>query len=268
MKKMGLMFFFAFLSACGLNPETEGMIESFSMNSSDLNQNYRIYVYTPAGYESSSLLYPTLYVLDGDDAYRIVSRNISAKVSQGEMEPCIMVAIGYAGDVNHRMRDYTPTVQAGNTAETAGQVSAFFQFVTNEVIPRIESDYRVLPGNTNRALMGHSLGGLATMFALFQHNETFGSFVASSPSLMWDYQVMFSYETNYAEGNFDLPATLYMAIGSEENFGYTAAFSAMENVLTNRGYPNFSLTTEIHARQNHADSFRINMDTGLDYLFQ
>ena len=64
--------------------------------------------------------------------------------------------------------------------------------------------------------MGHSLGGLFSLYALLSAPETFNRYVASSPSLWWDDRVLFEYEEAFANEHADLPAKLFMSVGGLE----------------------------------------------------
>ena len=59
----------------------------------------------------------------------------------------------------------------------------FEQYLTKEVIPTIESRYRVAAGRNNRALAGMSMGGGHTIFTGFSHPELFSAFGIFSPGI-------------------------------------------------------------------------------------
>jgi hypothetical protein len=95
-------------------------------------------------------------------------------------------------DTNNRTRDLTPTSVGG--PPTGGKAPAdrmadsgggerFFAFLTKELIPTIETDYRTLP---YRVYVGHSLGGLTSTYTLLHHPGVFDGYLAIDPSLWWD----------------------------------------------------------------------------------
>jgi len=77
----------------------------------------------------------------------------------------------------------------------------FLKVINQEIIPFIESNYRVL--ETGRGLAGYSFGGLFALYALLHTPKTFTHYIAGSPS-MW--KQLFQYEQEYAENHNDLPA--------------------------------------------------------------
>jgi tetratricopeptide (TPR) repeat protein len=63
----------------------------------------------------------------------------------------------------------------------------FLQFIKTELIPQVDSTYRTSP---YRIFIGHSLGGITTINALYTIPETFSAYVAIDPSLWWDNKVL------------------------------------------------------------------------------
>ena len=54
-------------------------------------------------------------------------------------------------------------------------------------MPYIESSYQAAP---YRILTGHSLGGLMAVYCMVNHPDYFNAYIAISPSLQWDAEVM------------------------------------------------------------------------------
>lgn len=97
--------------------------------------------------------------------------------------------------------------------ETGG-AQEFLSFLREELVPRIEAHFPADP--YNRTLVGHSLAGLFTLHTLFQEPRVFNRFVTGSPAIGYAEQSLFSTEQDYAQENEDLPANVYLAIGSED----------------------------------------------------
>jgi predicted alpha/beta superfamily hydrolase len=70
----------------------------------------------------------------------------------------------------------------GATDEDAGGAEAFYRFLTEELRPRIDGMAPIDAGD--RALYGHSLGGLFTLDVLLNHPEAFHTYAISSPSII------------------------------------------------------------------------------------
>jgi len=63
----------------------------------------------------------------------------------------------------------------------------FLAFIKNELIPQIDAKYRTSP---YRIFVGHSLGGITVIDALYTIPETFNAYIAIDPSLWWDDKVL------------------------------------------------------------------------------
>jgi predicted alpha/beta superfamily hydrolase len=168
-----------------------------SIFSPTLKEKRPYLVYTPPSYDDTTYLprrYPVLYLLDGDAHFhsvtgliQILGTGVNATFVVPEM---IVVAIPNT----NRTRDMTPThtdkdpngqPQPGLAA--SGGMGNFLKFIQSELIPQVEKSYRTAP---YRVFVGHSLGGITTIDALYTMPETFNAYVAIDPSLWWDNRVL------------------------------------------------------------------------------
>ena len=179
-------------SAAPANAVTIGTVDT--LTSTALKEKRPYWVYTPPSYHDSTYTprrYPVLYLLDGDAHFhsvtgllQILGTGVNGTYVVPEM---IVVAIPNTTD---RMRDLTPTHtelgfdgKPSPAMKTSGGMPTFLQFVQKELIPHIDSAYRTAP---YRVFVGHSLGGITTIDALYTMPETFNAYVAIDPSLWWD----------------------------------------------------------------------------------
>ncbi|MFN8570981.1 MAG: alpha/beta hydrolase-fold protein [Gemmatimonadaceae bacterium] len=161
--------------------------------SATLKEKRPYLVYTPPSYRDTTYLpraYPVLYLLDGDAHFhsvtgllQILGTGVNGTFVVPEM---IVVAIPNT----NRMRDMTPThaTRGPDNSPTpafgaSGGMTNFLGFIKTELIPHIDSAYRTAP---YRVFVGHSLGGITTIQALYTIPETFNAYVAIDPSLWWD----------------------------------------------------------------------------------
>ena len=109
-----------------------------------------LFVYTPEGYEGSRRRYHVIYWIPG---WKIPATSeyvsaLDASIGGGWIPPFIAVTI----DVREGVLMLNSPV-FGNWAD----------FLTQEVVPFIDGEYRTIPSPSGRALMGHSTGGYAAM---------------------------------------------------------------------------------------------------------
>lgn len=158
-----------------------------------LNEKRRYLVYTPPSYQDTTYLpraYPVLYLLDGDAHFHSVTgllQILGTGVNGTYVLPEMLVV---AIPNTNRMRDLTPTHATRGPDNTptpafaaSGGMPNFLQFLKTELIPHIDSAYRTAPF---RVFVGHSLGGITAIQALYTIPETFNAYVAIDPSLWWD----------------------------------------------------------------------------------
>ncbi len=157
-----------------------------SLFSKTLNESRDIYIQVPESYHNDlTKQYPVVYVLDGEVFLPTVS-NVFNFYSGGFMPEMVIVGISNA---KHRTRDLTPskiiTKYGMPFNEENGEAPNFLKFIKDELIPYVESNYRV---TDYRTLIGHSYGGLFAMYSLVNDPDIFDNYLCVDPSLDWDNQ--------------------------------------------------------------------------------
>jgi predicted alpha/beta superfamily hydrolase len=92
---------------------------------------------------------------------------VSQQITNGGILISIFVGIGYlGGDDTETNRDYTPSVTQNVEYGITSGVENFYNFIRTELVPELEDNYQDDSTNT-KTLMGHSYGGLFTLFTIF-----------------------------------------------------------------------------------------------------
>ncbi len=152
----------------------------------------RMYVYTPAGYETGQDRYPVLYLLHGgggdEDAWVTMGRAnviLDNLMAEGKAKPMIVVMPnGNATQAVSQGYAYGPTpspqavqAPAPPPLQNAGAAGArpvrppvpypgsYPESLIKDVIPFVERNYRVIADTRNRAIAGLSMGGSQTLSA-------------------------------------------------------------------------------------------------------
>jgi predicted alpha/beta superfamily hydrolase len=213
---IGLSFFFQKFTYSQVNQDIQflqkvGTLDS--LYSKSLKEYRRIYVQLPANYDpAKNQKYPVIYILDGEVFLPTVN-NVHSFYSGGFMPE--MVIVGISNDKN-RMRDLTTskvTEMYGMPFEQEnGDAANFNKFIGTELIPFIENKYSV----TNfKTLIGHSYGGLFTIYTLINHPELFSNYVAIDPSLDWDGQKLLAEAQDKLSSNSYKGKSLFMSLGGQ-----------------------------------------------------
>ena len=189
-----------------------------------LNENRVFWVYSPKtdpNSGSGKVTYPVVYLLDGDGHFASVTSMIR-QLSEGftRFFPQ-MIVVGILN--TDRMRDLTPTHIKGSPDfkdsaifKSTGGGEKFMAFMEKELMPHIDSAYSTSP---YRMFIGHSLGGLMVIDALFHHKNLFNAYVAIDPSLWYDERNLMKQTGNLlSSGNFN-NKSLYIAIANTMKAG-------------------------------------------------
>ena len=164
-------------------PVTLQNTEHRTLRSEKIDQTYDLFVSLPADYGTSGKSYPVLYVLDGWH-FPLMAYFQNNNIYSERMPPVIIVNLGHGQNVNPmplRARDFTPTHLPDEP--TSGGAAAFLDFLEKEIIPLIDRTYRTVPAD--RALLGHSYGGLFALYTLVERPGLFQRIVAASPVAGW-----------------------------------------------------------------------------------
>jgi predicted alpha/beta superfamily hydrolase len=123
-----------------------------------------------------------------------------------------MIVIGIEN--TDRLRDLTPSKihQLEDLPEVylknTGGASAFLEFITKELIPFVDANYPTTP---YRSLIGHSLGGLFTTYAMYTEGDSFRNYIAIDPSYWWDNNYLLDQLAPYKHCPIDVNNNFYLA---------------------------------------------------------
>src|SRR6185436_2367772 len=137
-------------------------------------------------------------------------------------------------------------------------------FMKEELFPFIEKNYQA--DNDNRILMGCSLGGLFTLYALFTHTDLFTGYAAASPAVGWDRQVLNQYEKKFAELKLSKPVRVYMTVGDVE-LG-RPSFEKLAELMQSKHYNNVSVNSKVLENTGHSGTKSETYNRGLQFIFQ
>ena len=238
--------------------------QALRLTSSIVGQEYDIYVQPPGNYSDTSKTFPVLYVLDGQWDFSLLTAIYGQQYYDGFVPAVIIVGITWGGtNPNYdmlRARDLTPT-NVGWSPQSGG-APKFLAFIKNELIPFVESKYRVT--ENDRTLMGSSYGGLFTLYALFHETALFHRYVLTSPSLGWDNGITSTYEKHLADKTNQLPVSLFMAIGELEG---TSGFQKFVDQVKARNYEGLKFQTRVLEGMGHSGGKAEGYSRGLQAVF-
>ncbi len=156
----------------------------------------RIFVYTPPGYDNSSLRYPVLYLQHGygedeagwsDQGHEnfILDNLIAAHKAKS------MIIVNENGLPGPSFRP-PPPPQSGSKPPPVGQTARFFmnekyasfdRVVSSDLISFIDANFRTMADREHRAIAGLSMGGAQALRIGLNHLDQFAYIGAFSPAI-------------------------------------------------------------------------------------
>lgn len=162
-------------------------------------------IWLPPGYgQVRGRRHPVIYFHDGQNIFDPATAFLgqawragdaaAALVEARAIVPPILVGIYNTGF--NRMNEYAPSRGEfkgwdGETCRSTGDAKRYLRFVATELKPFIDARYLTMPGPRTTSLVGSSMGGLVSLYAVLWHARVFGQIAALSPSLWWDNRVVF-----------------------------------------------------------------------------
>ncbi|HEY6506219.1 MAG TPA: alpha/beta hydrolase-fold protein [Chitinophagaceae bacterium] len=229
-------------------------------------QEYELQILLPGGYKNSTKKYPVVYLMDSQWDFPLVKSLYGEHYYDGFIPELIVVGVTWGG-VNPnpdslRARDYTPTRE--NRQPQSGGADNFLSFMKNELFPFIETNYKADPAN--RTLMGCSLGGLVTLYALFTQPELFTGYAAASPAVGWDREVLYKYEKDFSQKKLSRPVRVYMTIGDVERSRPVYEKFAVQ--MTGRNYASAKVVSKILENTGHSGTKSETFGRGMQFVFE
>ena len=180
-----------------------------------LDRQRTLRVYLPPSYATSNRRYPVLYMHDGQNLFDAatsyagewgIDENLDALARSDAFE---IIVVGIDNGAEKRMNELSPWPNARFGKAEGEQYTAF---LVNTVKPYIDGRYRTQPDREHTGIMGSSMGGLISHFAIHRYPETFGKAGIFSPSYWYASEVY-----GFTESH-PLPAgaRLYLLAGGKE----------------------------------------------------
>jgi enterochelin esterase-like enzyme len=151
----------------------KGQVTPHRVRSDILDDDYRVWVYTPPDYGADGAPRGFLLVLDGWFYVNLIPTptildNLRA---DGRLPPLVAIMVGsvFAKTRQRDLACYLP----------------FVDFLTRELLPWARQNYRLTEDPAQTTIVGASLGGLMAAFVGLHHSDVFGNVLAQSAFFGW-----------------------------------------------------------------------------------
>lgn len=219
-----------------------------------LDRMRKIRIYVPPNYANSDKRYPVLYMHDGQNLFDTatayagewkVDETMNALSKTGKLD---LIVVGIDNGETKRMTELNPwsSVQFG-----APEGKQYVEFIVNVVKPLIDKKYRSKPDRTNTAIMGSSMGGLISHYALNQYPHIFSKAGIYSPAY-WIANPSYDFIASKPAAK---DARLYLASGEIEGGSQVPDVQRAYAAILKAGHPGSNVSLKIVAGAEHNEKF-------------
>jgi len=180
-----------------------GHVEHLAPLDSRFVDKRNVDVWLPPGYfepETKSRRYPVLYVHDGQNVFDpatsfigvdwAIDETMTRLIAEKKVPEAIVVAVW---NTPKRLSEYMPQKAIERTTESGLDNlfkpvrqnplgDAYLKYLVTELKPAIDARYRTLPDRAHTSIMGSSMGGLISLYAICEYPEIFGGAACLSSS--------------------------------------------------------------------------------------
>lgn len=212
MKIFILIPFLLFLGRLTAQESTASkQISTFSIDAPQLKTSRKIWLYLPKGYETSTKKYPVIYMHDAQNLFDAKTSfagewNVDEKLDSLKSQ---VIVLGIENGGDKRLEELTPYK---NEKYGGGNSDKYLEFIVNTLKPEIDKKYRTKTNAKNTTIMGSSLGGLTSFYAVIKYPEVFGKAGVFSPAFWINRKVINAYMANSKK----LKAKIYFLCGDSE----------------------------------------------------
>ncbi len=232
--------------------------------------DYEILVWVPNSYaKEPERKYPVIYILDGQWDFSNVEASIRNNFADGAIPEVILVAISFGGETPEHMKirvhDCLPIEIGEGDSLRGGGAPQFLQFIKQEVIPLIESSYRV--DDSYRVLGGCSLGGLFTLYAMMTETGLFDAYIALGPSLSWHGRSLLPEQKSHAEKFQSMKTRLWLGVGDQDSSRTVEGAKALYEEVRSVKSDDFQLEFRVLEGEGHSGMKAEAYNRGLRFVF-
>jgi len=161
-----------------------GTVQELNYRSDSIDKDREALVYLPPGYDGSSERYPVLYLLHGagGDERTWVDRQqanviLDNLIAEGRLDPLVVVMpYGYTSRLEEGQR-------RRGAADYKTDMEEFAVDFINDLVPLVESRYRVVADREHRAIAGLSMGGGQSLAIGLMHPDMFNAVAGFSSAM-------------------------------------------------------------------------------------
>ncbi len=246
-------------------PNVEVFRQEFKIPGLDRWRKLRVYI--PSNYNSGEKWYPVLYMHDAqnlfDDSTSYVGEwGVDESMVELSKSGLDLIVVGIDNGGDRRVNEMTPWKNE-KFGDPEGE--EYIKFIVDVVKPFIDAKYRTRRDPANTGIMGSSLGGLISHYAVYSYPETFGKAGIFSPSYWFAEEVF-----DFTRAN-PIPRDhkLYLYAGGKEGESMVPELERMYNLILAEKHPNINITSKVNPEGEHSEKYwRSEFSEAIKWLFR
>jgi len=232
-----------------------------------LDRQRTIRLYLPPDYDTSQNRYAVLYMHDGQNLFDAatsflgewqVDEALNTLASTRHLQ---IIVVGIDNGAEHRMQELDAW---DNVKYGKAEGRAYMDFIVEVVKPYIDAHYRTRPDRTHTAIMGSSLGGLISHYAICAYPKVFGRAGIFSPAY-WYAPEVFDYTSAHA-----LPkdTRLYFYAGGKEDQSMVGNMQRAVALIRKQGPSANNIEVHVDPNAQHNETaWRAEFPRAVAWLF-
>jgi predicted alpha/beta superfamily hydrolase len=232
-----------------------------------LGRSRTVRLYLPPGYQGGGGRYPVLYMHDGqnlfDDATAYagewgVDETLNTLAKTRGLR---VIVVGVDNGGAERIHELNPFDEPDYGK---GEGEAYLAFIVDVLKPWIDRHYRTFADRRHTAIMGSSMGGLISTYALSRYPRVFGAAGILSPAYWLAPQLFDAISSRPPPST----ARIYFYAGGSESETMLADMKHMVEVLRRAGLPARNLTVVVNPVGRHNEAaWRAEFPRAASWLF-
>jgi predicted alpha/beta superfamily hydrolase len=203
-------------------------VTNFTIEAPQLQSTKKIWLYLPKDYAASKKKYPVIYMHDAQNLFDAKTAyagewNIDEKLDSLNAQ---VIVVGIEHGNEKRTEELTPYK---NEKYGGGNGDAYLEFIVKTLKPQIDRTYRTKTNESATVIMGSSLGGLISYYALLKYPEVFGKAGVFSPAFWINPEIF-----DLTKTTRKLNSKIYLLCGDNESKEMVPDVHKMEILISDK----------------------------------
>ena len=223
-----LFLFFAIPKTFAQQSTSSKQVSTFTIEAPQLKTIKKIWIYLPKNYTTSKKKFPVIYMHDAQNIFDAKTSysgewNVDEKLDSLKAQ-VIVVGIEHGND--KRMDELTPYK---NEKYGGGNADKYLEFIVKILKPQIDKTYRTKTSRKNTVIMGSSLGGLVSYYALLKYPDVFGKAGIFSPSFWFNPEIY-----TLTKNTPKIKSKIYFLCGDNEDKVMIPDLNKMDDLIADK----------------------------------